>query len=837
MKDAVENHKTRKELEESIKKLQKQHLWFLYDMKRKVHLKHKDERAVLCSNLEKMRREFEPAHNKREQTKKDVQNLKKLIQDKTEEAKKTLSRDDHLRIRYEQLEESLQEALGRYAEKKAAEEQRQRELQDFSRQLDMFLGQLCNLPELDTEQVEKKLEELSQKISKASQKQVELRTSQEEALTTRRSIERKIAACEQELNSIQDVSKQRLELLRRRNLDAYNALKWLEVNKDKFSAPVYAPICTQINIKHSGYAKYVENRISENDLMAFVCESKDDMNLFKELMDKQGIRVNIVDSGASSMNQCHSKIPIHHLRKFGFETYMLDCIDAPPAILAFLCRQYQIADVPIAQRGILEDLPVELKTFYIGDERISHSQSRYDGCWSTTISQIREARLLHITLDTQRIQYLVKSIADCRHQIAKIEAELEKIKDEDSSLGKQVDDWRSDKRILTSRLGERKVLEKKIEVKRGQIERWKEKEINLQEEEGIMKVQQQGVVKNMIRVCIECGMAAKESVELFQKHQRLVGQAKTEYAALQTIENQIMSSEQEIATFEENLKKSTDEFIAYKKEAQGALQKLLRALGVSNYQQIKSEIREEFQHSNLQETERLLTEKEAHRDCLTTASASELQDYHKREVEIRQLRRQLDEAQMLVENHQEELETSRNIWLPRITELTENLSTIFSRFMARLGCAGEVILDKAEDVDDFSKYGIVIKVRFRDNDRLRELTAHHQSGGERAVSTALYLLALQSLTTVPFRCVDEINQGMDPINERQMLNMLMETVAAEGSSQYFFVSPKLIPDMECNDYVDMMVVNNSPSMLPHRKITLKRILRKKYELNKRAAKR
>ena len=51
------------------------------------------------------------------------------------------------------------------------------------------------------------------------------------------------------------------------------------------------------------------------------------------------------------------------------------------------------------------------------------------------------------------------------------------------------------------------------------------------------------------------------------------------------------------------------------------------------------------------------------------------------------------------------------------------------------------------------------------------MTAHHQSGGERSVATALYMLALQELTTVPFRCVDEINQGMDARNERWVTNI------------------------------------------------------------------
>ena len=34
-----------------------------------------------------------------------------------------------------------------------------------------------------------------------------------------------------------------------------------------------------------------------------------------------------------------------------------------------------------------------------------------------------------------------------------------------------------------------------------------------------------------------------------------------------------------------------------------------------------------------------------------------------------------------------------------------------------------------------------------------------QSGGEKSVTTALYIMSLQGMTQVPFRCVDEINQG------------------------------------------------------------------------------
>ena len=53
------------------------------------------------------------------------------------------------------------------------------------------------------------------------------------------------------------------------------------------------------------------------------------------------------------------------------------------------------------------------------------------------------------------------------------------------------------------------------------------------------------------------------------------------------------------------------------------------------------------------------------------------------------------------------------------------------------------------------------QVRFRagQGQELQDLSKGTQSGGEKSVTTAVYMMALQELTQVPFRCVDEINQG------------------------------------------------------------------------------
>lgn len=61
------------------------------------------------------------------------------------------------------------------------------------------------------------------------------------------------------------------------------------------------------------------------------------------------------------------------------------------------------------------------------------------------------------------------------------------------------------------------------------------------------------------------------------------------------------------------------------------------------------------------------------------------------------------------------------------------------------------------------------------------------------MSTIFYLMALQSMARAPFRVVDEINQGMDPRNERLVHSRMVDIACSEQSaSQYFLITPKLL---------------------------------------------
>ncbi len=55
------------------------------------------------------------------------------------------------------------------------------------------------------------------------------------------------------------------------------------------------------------------------------------------------------------------------------------------------------------------------------------------------------------------------------------------------------------------------------------------------------------------------------------------------------------------------------------------------------------------------------------------------------------------------------------------------------------------------------------------------------------------------MAQAPFRVVDEINQGMDPRNERMVHERMVEVACREHTSQYFLITPKLLPGLRYDE--------------------------------------
>ena len=86
-------------------------------------------------------------------------------------------------------------------------------------------------------------------------------------------------------------------------------------------------------------------------------------------------------------------------------------------------------------------------------------------------------------------------------------------------------------------------------------------------------------------------------------------------------------------------------------------------------------------------------------------------------------------------------------WLPEIQRMVKTVNSHFQRMLSGMGCNSQVSLycgcPEFNGCNAFDKYAIHIRVKFRDEEELQLLTANRQSGGERAVCTILYIVALQ----------------------------------------------------------------------------------------------
>jgi chromosome segregation ATPase len=181
-----------------------------------------------------------------------------------------------------------------------------------------------------------------------------------------------------------------------------------------------------------------------------------------------------------------------------------------------------------------------------------------------------------------------------------------------------------------------------------------------------------------------------------------------------------------------------------------------------------------------------------------------LRMFEDRKKKIEQLTAKIEEWTENLEGIASGIVEIRAKWEPGLDVLATKISDAFGHNMSQIGCAGQVSIYKADDepddeedeTSDFERWGIHIRVKFRETESLQLLTAHRQSGGERSVSTIFYLMALQSLSASPFRVVDEINQGMDPRNERKVHERMVDIACDRGGSQYFLITPKLLTGLK-----------------------------------------
>ncbi|XP_068694094.1 structural maintenance of chromosomes protein 5-like [Montipora foliosa] len=833
----VKRHQERERHLKKVQILEKKRPWAEYEGARKRFVEMKTKKDEVKKRLEEVRRQNAPMQKRLDEVTKRARELedssREMIQRGNDALKKAKSKSEQI----EKKGDKIEELQGELKDLKEEEKKRQKKLIELERTIQGLQDELDALP--DPSELQPRIDELN---SQARQKNREAMTIQNQGRGIRDDSDR-LKAQVQDIKSriaqLEDMKNRRLEFLRNKHRDTYNAVMWLRANQHKFSSPVHEPILLQVEMKKVKDAKFIESLINQNDLKAFVCSNREDLKLFlNEVRDNQGLRVNGVAPPDVPLESFKPSRSLKDIGRWGFYGFMKDLFTAPDDVMCYLCENYRLHDIPLGNDWTEKNADkvideAGIRMFYTPSSKYIVKRSLYGNKErSTLVNHVNEARLFNIAVDTEKKKQLEAELQDVNQQMHEKSEEYRHLSEQERVLQKELEAMRNEKKELTSKTQRRKTLENNLETKQkhletvqkaapnieGQTEKIKEQIIRINLQRAQLAVEYRESVQECTKVAKERIMQSLQQVqitvekskveEVFRETSQLLKNQEAEYLRI----NDMVEGQKKLA---KNLKK-----IAHEKT------------GIPDGADIPDELREAFKlyPDTLEELDEMIHDEKARIECQYQSNPQVVKDYERRKKGISDLRKQVEGQEQDLESKQNEITSCKERWLTPLQELVTRINEKYGEFFRLMGCAGEVALSSEQGENNFDKYGIQIKVKFRAKDSLHVLTPFHQSGGERSVSTMLYLMALQELTKCPFRVVDEINQGMDPNNERRVFELVVETACRPNTSQYFLITPKLLPDLTYTEKMTILCVFNGPHMVKHTEWNIGKFIERKKAL-------
>uniref|UniRef100_A0A7N8XNN3 Structural maintenance of chromosomes protein 5 n=1 Tax=Mastacembelus armatus TaxID=205130 RepID=A0A7N8XNN3_9TELE len=752
-----------------IELLEKKKPWVEYETTLKEHASVKKEREDAKNQLIALKQAQAPMLNKIQEIDNRLKPTEAQIKAKTvaikEASLKCKQKQDQLDRKHKEIDDIKQTLRLKQME----EEDHQKRISNTRRTIEDLKAELAKVgdqpdvtPRINVVNIE--LRRIQEERAKIEGDKGDLRREKDNLFAESKS---------EKLNDMNNMMNAKEEKLRGRHRDTYTALQWLRKNRHLFEGNVHEPMMLVINVKDHRFAKYVENHISFHDLRAFVFQRKDDMEKFMtEVRDKMNLKVNSISAPEESCSKRPPSRNIESLRRFGFFTYLREMFDAPDEVMSYLCHQYKVHDVPVGKeqtKAMIKTVIEEpyLRVFYTTDERYTVKRSFYSNKISTSNSAVHASQYLTITVDAEE--------KGQQEQKMKIDEQMKALQKEAAVLDRRDNELLAEKKHLCELKGKKRQLEQKISTKQDSLRQMEQSAIDLTKIEEDTNVKIAAV--NSQKVAIVSALMAQMKLRTKLTMEKV-------YLALETV---ALTAER--AKLENDCREGASE---------------LKIVDVSI----------SLKHTHLHTFATSVRQNRFDTDIQSHFIMMVVDEYNRREQEIKHLEKELEAKTNALNTYRQNItEVAKERWLNPLKQLVEQINDKFSDFFRSMQCAGEVDLH-SENEDEYDKYGIRIRVKFHSSTQLHELTAYHQSGGERSVSTMLYLMALQELNRCPFRVVDEINQGMDPINERRVFDIVVRTACKQTVSQYFFITPKLLQNLQYAEEMTILCVHNGAYMLP-----------------------
>ncbi|XP_059830738.1 structural maintenance of chromosomes protein 5 [Hypanus sabinus] len=818
---------------DKIKILERKRPWVEYEAARQEHEEVKHLRDQLKQKLKALKEAQTPVTRRIQVVERQCKEQETKVKDKSSEIKKISQECKQKQDILERKDKEVEEVQQNLRMKKDEEIDRQKRISNTKKMIDDLQNELNATRNYD--HVQPEIDQISSALRKVQEEKGAIDTEKGELRREKENLEKDKKKVMVNIKRLEDMMNFKEAKLRDRFRDTYNAVLWLRENKNKFRGHIYEPIMLELNMKDSRNAKYIENHISLNDLRAFVCVNMEDMDTFlREVRDKQKLKVNAVCAPSVSMAGKPPTRPIQELKSYGFVSYLRELIDAPEPVMSYLCEHYKVYDVPIGTaktRSMIEKVIKEthLRQIYTGEERYSVKKSVYSNKVISSNTSLKNAQFLTVQVDVEERRRLDDQAKEITTKLNALESRLAEISETHRRLEWKDNELRTKKKELLEMKSKRRQLEQKISTKNDSLKQMEMDTINLEEEERKANTKLKAIYTQKAKLVSELTQLIKTCMRLNMDKVGFV----LENTLLSYEKNQLETEFKE-STVEQKMKEQQYRELDEKKHKllNMCKERMKAARQICdldpNQSDIPPELMTAFQSlpNSLDEIDACLNEEKSRASCFTGLNFSVVDEYKRRKQEIENLSDELNKKKSELENYKLNISQVKERWLNPLKQLVEQINEKFSEYFRSMQCAGEVDLH-TDSEEEYDKYGIRIRVKFRSSTQLHELTQHHQSGGERSVSTMLYLMALQELNRCPFRVVDEINQGMDPTNERRVFEMVVRAACKENTSQYFFITPKLLQNLTYADNMTVLCVYNGPHMLPPGKWNLKAFLRRR----------
>ncbi|XP_051166122.1 structural maintenance of chromosomes protein 5 [Leptopilina boulardi] len=831
LKDIVGSIKEKKTIKNKITSLNQKKMWMLYDQLRQQFQDSKKQRDAAAVQMKELDEQLKPMNGKIDKIKARINVIQNSVRDKTSQFSARMAKVNRANEEIQSCEDNIkdiEDTRDRKIEQEQACDQTISGLQQQKSKLDNDLRSI--LQEFGSEEA---LAEQQVQALHLVDKQRKIIDSLSKNMTTLKykddQFNRDLRNLDRELQMARAVDAQRLELLRQRNPDAYKGVLWLRENKHIFSAPVHEPMFLNINVKDPKYSKYLESTISYNDMIAFVCENSEDMNLLvNSLRGQQKLVVNVVHSDPNRNVRMNPNIPIEEIGHFGFEHYLISLVEAPQTIMKYIVQNFHLANIPVGSDIVEENvdrIPDSLSYFFSKSNNFSVNRSKYSGEKSVRQNTVSGNGMLSITMDTAKLNGIHNRINQLKQDKEEVAEEIREFETQISHANGQLIEYRNIRTNYQQKIGQIETLRSKIRMAGENIRKLQENRISIEEIQAMYKSEIQDMIKTQISLYEKLNTILEDCF-VFEK---VNGQSKLELKIEQQKLRQYQNDSQELRDKCDNaeriFKNLEEELRPLKNEVENLYKQALESTNKINPQDKRFQkfntVFEKLPNS-IEEIDEELRTAQAKVFCMGKNDDSEniLKEFERITKEVEELKKYVENKTKELQTLTTETENLRNQWLPILEQLVDRINDNFSRYFSEMKCAGEISLTHEENIMDFDKYGLKIRVKFRDVDQLQELTRTHQSGGERAVTTAVYMISLQELSTVPFRCVDEINQGMDAINERRIFELIVNITGKSNSSQYFLLTPKLLPNLKYSDTVTVHCVYNGQFMVSHEEFSV-----------------